>query len=47
MSILDISICNMVGSWFGAGFVLTKGSSIIKPTIVLVLVLLALNISRM
>lgn len=40
-------ICNMVGSWLGAGFVLTQGSRITKPAMLLVLTLLTFKISQM
>lgn len=40
-------ICNMAGSWLGAGFVLTKGSRITKPAILLVLALLTVKISSL
>ncbi|MBE5882346.1 MAG: sulfite exporter TauE/SafE family protein [Lachnospiraceae bacterium] len=36
--------CNMLGGYIGAGLVIKKGSRIVKPTILLVLVLLLLKI---
>lgn len=38
-------ICNMVGSWLGAGLAMTKGSKITKPALLLALALLALKIT--
>lgn len=38
------AICNMIGSYLGAGLVMQKGSRIVKPTILLVLFLLFLKI---
>lgn len=38
-------ICNMLGSWLGAGLVMTKGSRITKPALLLVLALLAIKIT--
>ena len=47
MTLLGISagICNMLGSWMGAGLVMTKGSRITKPALLLVLALLAIKIA--
>lgn len=39
------AICNMIGGYIGAGLVMKKGSKIVKPTIILVLVLLALKVA--
>ncbi len=41
---LAAAACNMLGGYIGAGLVINKGSRIVKPTILLVLVLLFLKI---
>ncbi|MGO5051773.1 TSUP family transporter [Lachnospiraceae bacterium LCP25S3_G4] len=38
------AICNMVGGYIGAGLVMTSGSKIVKPSIIFVLILLAIKI---
>ncbi len=38
------AISNMIGGYIGAGLVMKKGSKIVKPTIILVLILLALKV---
>ena len=38
------AVCNMLGGYIGAGLVIKKGSRIVKPTILLVLLLLLLKI---
>lgn len=38
------ALCNMAGGYIGAGLVMTKGSKIVKPIIILVLCLLLLKI---
>lgn len=38
-------LCNMLGSWLGAGLVITKGSRIVKPALLLALALLAIKIA--
>lgn len=40
------AICNMIGGYLGAGLVMQKGSRIVKPVILLVLLLLFLKIIR-
>lgn len=39
------AISNMIGGYIGAGLVMKKGSKIVKPTIIFVLVLLALKVA--
>lgn len=39
------AISNMIGGYIGAGLVMKKGSKIVKPTIILVLVLLGLKVA--
>lgn len=39
------AVSNMIGGYIGAGLVMKKGSKIVKPTIILVLVLLALKVA--
>ena len=39
------AISNMIGGYIGAGLVMKKGSAIVKPTIIFVLVLLALKVA--
>ena len=41
---LAAALCNMLGGYIGAGLVIKKGSRIVKPAILLVLVLLLLKI---
>ena len=41
------AISNMIGGYIGAGLVMKKGSKIVKPTIIFVLVLLALKVAGM
>lgn len=41
---LAAAACNMLGGYIGAGLVINKGSRIVKPTILLVLILLFLKI---
>ena len=41
---LAAAACNMLGGYIGAGLVINKGSRIVKPTILLVLLLLFLKI---
>lgn len=38
------AICNMIGGYIGAGLALKNGSKIVKPSIILVLILLALKV---
>lgn len=38
-------ICNMIGSWMGAGLVMTKGSRITKPSLLIVLALMVIKIA--
>lgn len=38
------AICNMIGGYLGAGFVMSKGSKIVKPIIMFVLFLLLLKV---
>lgn len=47
MILLGISagICNMLGSWMGAKLVMTKGSRITKPALLMVLSLLTIKIA--
>lgn len=40
------AVCNMIGGYIGAGLVMKNGSKIVKPSIILVLVLLALKMLR-
>ena len=42
---LAAAVCNMVGGYIGAGLVMTKGTKIVKPSIVLVLGLLCLKVT--
>lgn len=39
------AISNMIGGYIGAGLVMKQGSKIVKPTIILVLILLAMKIA--
>ena len=41
---LAAAACNMAGSWVGSGLAITKGSKIVRPVILLVLLLLAAKI---
>lgn len=41
------AISNMIGGYIGSGLVMKKGSKIVKPTIIFVLVLLALKVAGM
>lgn len=41
---LAAAACNMVGGYLGAGLVMTKGTKIVRPSILLVLVLLLLKV---
>jgi len=41
---LAAAACNMVGGYIGAGLVMKNGAKIVKPSIILVLILLALQI---
>ena len=38
------AVCNMVGGYIGAGLVMSKGGKIVRPSILLVLVLLAFKV---
>ena len=38
------AVCNMIGAWIGSSLVMTKGSGIVRPCILLVLVLLFLKV---
>ena len=38
-------VCNMAGSWVGAGLAITKGSRIIKPALLIVLALMVIKIA--
>lgn len=38
-------VCNMAGSWVGAGLAITKGGRIIKPVLLIVLALMAIKIA--
>jgi len=38
------AVCNMIGGFIGSGLVMKNGSKIVKPSIILVLVLLAIKI---
>ncbi len=38
------AVCNMIGGYIGAGLVMKNGTKIVKPSILLVLILLALKI---
>lgn len=38
------ALCNMVGGYLGAGMVMSRGAAIVKPSILLVLVLLSLKV---
>ena len=38
------AVCNMAGSWVGSGLAITKGSKIVRPVILLVLLLLLAKI---
>jgi len=42
---LAAAVCNMAGGYIGAGLVMTKGTKIVKPSIVLVLGLLCLKVT--
>lgn len=42
---LAAAVCNMVGGYIGAGLVMTKGTKIVKPSIILVLGLLCLKVT--
>lgn len=39
------AVCNMLGGYIGAGLVMKQGTKIVKPTIIFVLVLLALKVA--
>lgn len=41
---LAAAVCNMAGAWIGSSLVMTKGSKIVRPSILLVLFLLFLKI---
>ena len=41
---LVAAACNMVGGYIGAGLVMKNGSKIVKPSIIFVLILLALKV---
>jgi len=41
---LVAGICNMIGGWLGAGLVLKNGTKIVRPSIILVLVLLIIKV---
>ena len=41
---LAAAACNMVGGYIGAGLVMKNGAKIVKPSIIFVLILLALKI---
>lgn len=41
---LAAAVCNMIGGYIGAGLVMKNGAKIIKPSIICVLILLALKI---
>lgn len=41
---LAAAACNMIGGYIGAGLVMKNGAKIVKPSIILVLILLALKI---
>ena len=41
---LAAAVCNMAGNWVGSGLAITKGTKIVRPVILLVLVLLLLKI---
>ena len=41
---LAAAACNMAGAWIGSSLVMTKGSKIVRPSILLVLFLLFLKI---
>lgn len=42
---LAAAACNMLGGYIGAGLVMKKGGKIVKPSIILVLILLILKVS--
>ena len=42
--VLAAAACNMIGGYIGAGLVMKNGAKIVKPSIILVLILLALKI---
>lgn len=44
---LAAAACNMLGGYIGAGLVMKNGSKIVKPSIIFVLVLLALKVFRL
>ena len=41
---LAAAACNMLGGYIGAGLVMKNGAKIVKPSIILVLILLALKV---
>ena len=41
---LAAAVCNMIGGYIGAGLVMKNGTRIVKPSIILVLCLLALKV---
>ena len=41
---LAAAACNMVGGYIGAGLVMKNGAKIVKPSIIFVLILLALKV---
>ena len=41
---LAAAVCNMAGSWIGSGLALSKGTKIVRPVIMLVLLLLLIKI---
>ena len=43
---LVAAACNMLGGYIGAGLVMKNGAKIVKPSIILVLILLALKVFR-
>lgn len=38
------AVCNMIGSYIGSGLVMKNGSKIVKPSIIMVLILLAIKV---
>ena len=42
---IPAAICNMLGGYIGAGMVMKKGSKIVRPSIIFVLILLAVKVT--
>ncbi|MDD6281961.1 MAG: sulfite exporter TauE/SafE family protein, partial [Oribacterium sp.] len=41
---IPAALCNMLGNYIGAGLVMKNGAKIVRPSIIIVLVLLAIKV---